>query len=89
MRVRSEAILPYHPVMMVKVLVYAYCAGVPSSRRIEKRLHEDIAFRVLAANNTPDFRHHLRLPQGAPGSSRTPAEKYPDLGCPDILGKRF
>ena len=47
---------PYHPVMMVKVLVYAYCAGVPSSRRIEKRLHEDIAFRVLAANNTPDFR---------------------------------
>ena len=48
--------LPYHPVMMVKVLVYAYCVGVPSSRRIEKRLHEDIAFRVLAANNTPDFR---------------------------------
>ena len=47
---------PYHPVMMVKVLVYAYCVGVPSSRRIEKRLHEDIAFRVLAANNTPDFR---------------------------------
>ena len=47
---------PYHPVMMVKVLVYAYCVGAPSSRRIEKRLHEDIAFRVLAANNTPDFR---------------------------------
>ncbi len=47
---------PYHPRMMVKVLVYAYCIGVPSSRRMEKRLHEDIAFRVLAANNTPDFR---------------------------------
>ena len=47
---------PYHPVMMVKVLVYAYCVGAPSSRRIEKRLHEDIAFRVLAAKNTPDFR---------------------------------
>ena len=47
---------PYHPCMMVKVLVYAYCVGVPSSRRMEKRLHEDIAFRVLAANNTPDFR---------------------------------
>jgi transposase len=42
--------------MMVKVLVYAYCIGVPSSRRIGRRLHEDIAFRVLAANNTPDFR---------------------------------
>lgn len=47
---------PYHPRMMVKVLVYAYCIGVPSSRRMEKRLHEDIGFRVLAANNTPDFR---------------------------------
>jgi len=47
---------PYHPRMMVKVLLYAYCIGVPSSRKIEKRLEEDIAFRVLAANNTPDFR---------------------------------
>jgi transposase len=47
---------PYHPAMMVKVLLYAYCIGVPSSRKIEKRLEEDIAFRVLAANNTPDFR---------------------------------
>jgi len=47
---------PYHPAMMVKVLLYAYCIGVPSSRKIEKRLCEDIAFRVLAANNTPDFR---------------------------------
>jgi len=47
---------PYHPRMMVKLLLYAYCVGVPSSRKIEKRLHEDIAFRVLAANNTPDFK---------------------------------
>jgi transposase len=47
---------PYHPAMMVKVLLYAYCIGVPSSRKIEKRLCEDIAFRLLAANNTPDFR---------------------------------
>ncbi len=47
---------PYHPRMMVKVLLYAYCIGVPSSRKIAGRLEEDIAFRVLAANNTPDFR---------------------------------
>ena len=47
---------PYHPRMMVKVLLYGYCPGVASSRRIAQRLHEDIAFRVLAANNTPDFR---------------------------------
>ncbi len=47
---------PYHPRMMVKVLLYGYCIGVASSRRIAQRLHEDIAFRVLAANNPPDFR---------------------------------
>ena len=47
---------PYHPRMMVKVLLYAYCIGVPSSRKMAGRLEEDIAFRVLAANNTPDFR---------------------------------
>jgi transposase len=47
---------PYHPRMMTKVLVYGYCVGVFSSRRLEKRLIEDIAFRVLAAANEPDFR---------------------------------
>jgi transposase len=47
---------PYHPAMMVKVLLYAYCTGVYSSRRMAKRLHEDVAFRVLAAGNAPDFR---------------------------------
>src|SRR6059036_4208647 len=47
---------PYHPVMMTKVLVYAYCVGVFSSRRIQRRLVEDVAFRVLAAGNAPDFR---------------------------------
>jgi len=47
---------PYDPLMMTKVLVYGYCIGVFSSRRIEKRLVEDIAFRVLAAGNQPNFR---------------------------------
>jgi transposase len=47
---------PYHPVMLTKVLVYAYCVGVFSSRRIQRRLVEDVAFRVLAAGNQPDFR---------------------------------
>jgi transposase len=47
---------PYHPVMMTKVLVYAYCVGVFSSRRIQRRLREDIPFRVLAAGNEPDYR---------------------------------
>jgi transposase len=47
---------PYHPVMLTKVLVYAYCVGVFSSRKIQRRLAEDVAFRVLAAGNQPDFR---------------------------------
>jgi transposase len=47
---------PYHPRMMTKILLYGYCVGVFSSRRIEKRLVEDIGFRVLAAGNEPDFR---------------------------------
>src|SRR5467141_1074161 len=47
---------PYDPRMMSKVLLYGYCVGVFSSRRIERRLVEDIAFRVLAAGNQPNFR---------------------------------
>ncbi len=47
---------PYDPRMMTKVLVYGYCVGVFSSRRIQKRLQEDIGFKVLAAGNEPDFR---------------------------------
>jgi transposase len=47
---------PYHPVMLTKVLVYAYCVGVFSSRRIQRRLTEEVAFRLLAAGNQPDFR---------------------------------
>jgi transposase len=47
---------PYDPLMMTKVLVYGYCVGVFSSRKIERRLVEDIAFRVLAAGNQPNFR---------------------------------
>lgn len=45
---------PYHPSMMVKVLLYSYCVGVPSSRRIEKRTHEDVPTRMLAAGHHPD-----------------------------------
>jgi transposase len=62
---------PYHPVMLTKVLLYAYCVGVFSSRRIQRRLMEDVAFRVLAAGNAPDFRtiadfrkRHLSTLQG-------------------------
>ena len=42
----------YDPAVMLAVLLYAYCTGERSSRRIERRLVEDVAYRVLAANQT-------------------------------------
>ncbi len=47
---------PFHPAMMVKVLVYAYATGVFSSRKIARKLHEDVAFRLLGAGNFPKHR---------------------------------
>ena len=44
----------YEPRMMVVLLLYAYCVGLPSSRKIEKACWEDAAFRVLTANQQPD-----------------------------------
>src|SRR4029078_325500 len=45
---------PYDPAMMVAVLVYAYARGIRSSRVIERACEEDVAFRVLAAQQRPD-----------------------------------
>jgi transposase len=47
---------PYHPRMMVKVLLYAYAMGIYSSRRIGRGLADSVALRFLAAGNEPDFR---------------------------------
>ncbi|QUW19709.1 transposase [Agrococcus sp. Marseille-Q4369] len=44
----------YDPALMLGVLLYAYCTGERSSRRIERKLVEDVAYRVLAVNQTPD-----------------------------------
>jgi len=44
----------YHPAMMVRMLLYGYCRGVVSSRKIERATHEDVAFRYLAADQHPD-----------------------------------
>lgn len=54
---------PYHPTMLVKVLIYAYATGVFSSRKIARKLVEDVALRVLAAGNQPDFRTINRFRQ--------------------------
>src|ERR1035437_1272427 len=46
----------YDPRLMIKLLVYGYCSGVFSSRRIQERLQEDIPFRVLAAGRSEERR---------------------------------
>ena len=59
---------PFRPAMMVKLLVYGYATGAFSSRKMERRRHEDLAFRMLGAEKFPrhrmirDFRAlHLHL----------------------------
>lgn len=47
---------PYHPKMMLKILIYGYCTGVRSSRKISLKCEEEITFRYLAAGNFPKFR---------------------------------
>ena len=47
---------PFDPRMMVKVLIYGYASGVFSSRKMARKLHEDVAFRMLCANNYPAHR---------------------------------
>ena len=44
----------YHPVMLTKLLLYAYCVGRTSSRRLERATYEEVPFRVLAADQHPD-----------------------------------
>lgn len=47
---------PYDPRMMTGLLLYGYATGIRSSRKLAKHCQEDVAFRVLTANNTPDHR---------------------------------
>jgi len=51
---RAQGQPAYHPVMMVKLLLYAYSTGVASSRRMERETRENVAFRVLCAGSHPD-----------------------------------
>lgn len=47
---------PFHPSMMIKVLIYGYATGVFSSRKLARKLYEDVAFRALAAGNFLAYR---------------------------------
>ncbi|MBI4240243.1 MAG: transposase [Candidatus Rokubacteria bacterium] len=54
---------PYHPALMVKLLLYAYCTGMPSSQQIERATYEKVPYRVLAANQHPDQVFPLLRPE--------------------------
>ena len=51
---RGTGSAPYHPTVMLSLLIYGYATGVYSSRRIEVATYESIAFRYIAANQQPD-----------------------------------
>ena len=50
----SRGLAAYHPLLLTRLLLYGYCIGVTSSRRIERATHDDVAFRYLAADQHPD-----------------------------------
>jgi transposase len=50
----GRGLAAYDPRMVVRLLIYGYCRGVASSRRIERATYEDVAFRYLAADEHPD-----------------------------------
>lgn len=50
----SRGLSAYHPLLLTRLLLYGYCVGVTSSRRIERATHDDVAFRYLAADQHPD-----------------------------------
>src|SRR5581483_10072129 len=52
----SEGRLAYPPSMMLKVWLYAFALGVNSTRRLERRIQEDLAFRYLAGGLAPDHK---------------------------------
>jgi transposase len=70
-RADGRGLSAYHPLLLARLLLYGYCIGMTSSRRIESATHDNVAFRYLAANQHPDhdtlanFRHqHLEALAG-------------------------
>jgi len=47
---------PFYPQMMLVLLLYSYCIGVFSSRKIGARCETDVSFRVIVGDHVPDFR---------------------------------
>jgi len=67
----------YHPAMMVKLLLYAYCLGKTSSRKIERATYEEVPFRVLSADQHPDHDVLSKVSPPAPLCPRRPLPAGP------------
>ena len=92
----------YEPRMLLGVLLYGYCTGVRSSRQIERRCHEDIAFRVLSGNRAPDHvtiarprRIGPRTSSTAPAAATSSRDRWlaglsgwPGCSAPSLAGGR-
>ena len=66
----------YEPSMMVALLLYSYCKGERSARRIEQRCHEDVAYRVICANRAPD---HVTINRFRSGHEEALADLFGQL----------
>ena len=68
----------FHPVLMLKVLVFGYSISIRSSRKLDRLLERDIAFRYLAANQQPDFRTISNFRKTIAKSSNTSSKRFCD-----------
>ena len=69
-RVDGRSRPPYDPAMMVALLLYAYTRGIRSLRAIERACEEDVAVRVLAAQQRPNYATIARFVRAPSGGNR-------------------
>jgi transposase len=70
-RTNGQGNTAWHPKMMVELLLYAYCNGERSSRKIEKLCQESVAYRVITGNEKPDHSSISRFRQDNPEAMKS------------------
>src|SRR3954453_4350825 len=77
----------HDPAMMVALFVYAYAIGVRSSRAIERRCQDDVAFRWIAAKRTPDPATVARFRVRHEGGDRRAVRRGAGVVCAQRSGQ--
>jgi transposase len=75
----EEGQRPYHPALLLKVLLYGFALGVRSSRKLEQRVREDLGFRYLAGERSRTTRRSASLCGGRGGGGMTCLNRAGDL----------